>query len=64
MRVLLVDDQVRVRSALRLLLEQELGFQVVGETADATGLLPKKCPTWCCWIGNCQVYWLLSCCVC
>jgi DNA-binding NarL/FixJ family response regulator len=39
MRILLADDQVRVRSALRLLLEQEPGFQVVGETADATGLL-------------------------
>ena len=39
MRVLLADDQAQVRSALRLLLEQEPGFQVVGETADATGLL-------------------------
>jgi DNA-binding NarL/FixJ family response regulator len=39
MRILLADDQVQVRSALRLLLEQEPDFQVVGETADATGLL-------------------------
>ncbi len=39
MRVLLADDQLQVRSALRLLLEQEPDFQVVGETADATGLL-------------------------
>jgi len=39
MRVLLADDQVTVRSALRLLLEQEANIQVVGETADATGLL-------------------------
>jgi DNA-binding NarL/FixJ family response regulator len=39
MRVLLADDQLNVRSALRLLLEQETDFQVVGETADATGLL-------------------------
>lgn len=39
MRVLLADDQLNVRSALRLLLEQEMEFQVVGETADATGLL-------------------------
>lgn len=39
MRILLADDQLKVRSALRLLLEQEPGFQVVGETADATGLL-------------------------
>ena len=39
MRILLADDQAQVRSALRLLLEQELDFQVVGETADARGLL-------------------------
>lgn len=39
MHVLLADDQLRVRSALRLLLEQEPDFEVVGETADATGLL-------------------------
>jgi DNA-binding NarL/FixJ family response regulator len=39
MRVLLADDQVRVRSALRLYLEQEPGIQIVGEAADATGLL-------------------------
>ena len=39
MHVLLADDQTKVRSALRLLLEQEPGFVVVGEAADATGLL-------------------------
>jgi DNA-binding NarL/FixJ family response regulator len=39
MRFLLADDQLHVRSALRLQLEQVSGFQVVGETADATGLL-------------------------
>jgi DNA-binding NarL/FixJ family response regulator len=39
MRILLADDQLNVRLALRLLLEQETDFQVVGETADATGLL-------------------------
>jgi DNA-binding NarL/FixJ family response regulator len=39
MRVLLADDQITVRSALRLLLEQEGDIQVVGETADTTGLL-------------------------
>ncbi len=39
MKVLLADDQPAVRSALHLLLEQEAGFQVVGEAADATGLL-------------------------
>lgn len=30
MRVLLADDQAKVRSALRLLLEQEPGLRVVG----------------------------------
>lgn len=39
MRVLLADDQFAVRSALRLLLEQEKDVQVVGETADSTALL-------------------------
>jgi DNA-binding NarL/FixJ family response regulator len=39
MNVLLADDQMAVRSALRLLLEQEPDFQVVGEAADATGVL-------------------------
>ena len=39
MRLLLADDQRKVRSALRLLLEQEPDLQVVGEAADATGLL-------------------------
>ena len=39
MHILLADDQLHVRSALRLLLEQVSAFQVVGETADATGLL-------------------------
>ena len=39
MRVLVADDQPNVRSALGLLLTQETEFQVVGETADATGLL-------------------------
>jgi DNA-binding NarL/FixJ family response regulator len=45
MRVLLADDRRAVRSALRLLLEQEPGVKVVGEAADATGLLnepPEK----------------------
>jgi len=38
-RILLADDQHKVRSALRLLLEQETGLQVVGEAVDAEGLL-------------------------
>jgi DNA-binding NarL/FixJ family response regulator len=39
MRVLLADDQTRVRSALRLLLEQEQGISVVGEAAEVENLL-------------------------
>ncbi|MCS7055866.1 MAG: response regulator transcription factor [Thermoflexales bacterium] len=38
-RVLLADDQEKVRSALRLLIEQELGFFVVGEASAADELL-------------------------
>lgn len=37
--VLIADDQGHVRSALRLLLEQEPGITVIAEAADATGLL-------------------------
>ena len=39
MRVLLADDQVWLRSALRLLLEQERNIEVVGEAIDAQALL-------------------------
>jgi len=39
MRVFLADDQAKVRSALRLLLEQEPGLSVVGEATEAEGLL-------------------------
>jgi DNA-binding NarL/FixJ family response regulator len=38
MRILLADDQAKVRSALRLLLEQEPGMDVVGEVAEAEAL--------------------------
>jgi DNA-binding NarL/FixJ family response regulator len=41
MRVLLADDQPKVRSALRLLLEQEPELSVVGEAATAEGLLAQ-----------------------
>jgi DNA-binding NarL/FixJ family response regulator len=41
MRVLLVDDHVWLRSALRLLLEQETGLEVVGEVSDASLLLDQ-----------------------
>lgn len=39
MRVLLADDQAEVRSALKLLLEQDSEIAVVGEAADADALL-------------------------
>ncbi len=41
MQVLLADDRLEVRSALGLLLENELGFTVVGEAASATALLSR-----------------------
>jgi len=34
MRVLIIDDQPQVRSALRLLLREELGVTAVGEAGD------------------------------
>jgi two-component system, NarL family, response regulator DesR len=40
-RVLVADDDVHVRSALRLVLEQEVDMQVVGESAAADGLLAE-----------------------
>jgi DNA-binding NarL/FixJ family response regulator len=39
MRVLLADDQAKVRSALRLVLEQQPGVSILGEAVDITGLL-------------------------
>jgi DNA-binding NarL/FixJ family response regulator len=39
MRILLADDQMQIRSALRLLLEQGVGLSVVGEAAGAESLL-------------------------
>ena len=39
MRVLIADDQAWLRSAMRLLLEQETSLEVVGEAADTNALL-------------------------
>jgi DNA-binding NarL/FixJ family response regulator len=39
MRVLVADDQSKVRSALRLLLEQQPDLNILGEAVDAQGLL-------------------------
>jgi DNA-binding NarL/FixJ family response regulator len=41
MRILLADDQPDVRSAMRLLLEQESAIDVVGETGKAQDLLSQ-----------------------
>ena len=41
MRVLLADDQSKVRSALRLLLEQEPELDVVGKATDADELVAQ-----------------------
>jgi len=38
MRILLADDETRVRYALRVLLERQPGYQVVGEATDAGDL--------------------------
>ncbi len=39
MHIFLADDQAKVRSALRLLLEQEPGLSVVGEATETEDLL-------------------------
>jgi two-component system response regulator DesR len=41
MRILLADNRSAVRSALRLLLEQEAGVCIVGEVAEAVALLAQ-----------------------
>jgi DNA-binding NarL/FixJ family response regulator len=41
MRILIADDQACVRSALRLILEQEPEVTVVGEAADAAALFKQ-----------------------
>jgi DNA-binding NarL/FixJ family response regulator len=47
MRILLADDQPKVRFALRVLLERQPGLKVVGEAANAENLLDQietTCP--------------------
>lgn len=41
MRILIADDQARVRRALRILLTQQPGLQVVGEAAEGGRLLAQ-----------------------
>jgi two-component system, NarL family, nitrate/nitrite response regulator NarL len=47
MRIMLVDSQSKVRFALRVLLERQPGFEVVGEAANVEELLAQAegpCP--------------------
>lgn len=47
MRILLADAETKVRFALRILLERQSGFEVVGEAASVEGLLASmaaSCP--------------------
>lgn len=47
MRILLADSQAKVRFALRVLLERQSGFEVVGEAASVKELLARtadSCP--------------------
>jgi len=46
MRICIADSQSRVRYGLRVLLEQQPGWKVIGEAADAQELLEQVC-------GNC-----------
>jgi DNA-binding NarL/FixJ family response regulator len=39
MRVIVADDQIEVRSAIRLLLEEKAGMEVVGEARDSESLV-------------------------
>jgi DNA-binding NarL/FixJ family response regulator len=39
MRVIVADDQIEVRSAIRLLLEEKAGLEVVGEARDSETLI-------------------------
>lgn len=39
MRIIVADDQAKVRSALRLVLEEQSGIEILGEAVDSTGLL-------------------------
>jgi two-component system response regulator DesR len=45
MRVLVADDQLAVRSALRRLLKEKLDFTVVGEAAGVKSLLARAAVT-------------------
>ena len=55
-RILLADDHTVMRRGLRLLLEQQADFQVVGEADDgrqAVELAAPCIPTWPFWTSAC-----------
>ncbi|WHH57891.1 response regulator transcription factor [Petroclostridium sp. X23] len=41
MRILLADDEKYVRSAVRIILEQQSGLNIVGEAAELDGLIEQ-----------------------
>lgn len=41
MKVFIADDQSEIRSALKLLIDQEAGIEVVGEAAEAVSMVSK-----------------------
>lgn len=41
--IFIADDQADICSALRLLINEEPGFGVIGETADVVGLIEAVC---------------------
>jgi DNA-binding NarL/FixJ family response regulator len=45
MKILIVDDQKKVRSSLKVLLAQQPGFNVVGEAADTRGVINQAFPS-------------------
>jgi DNA-binding NarL/FixJ family response regulator len=45
MRILIADDNFEIRSALRLLIEQESGMSVVTEAVDVTTLIASAAAT-------------------
>lgn len=67
MQVLLADDQAKVRSALRLLLEHQPKIEILGEAVDATSLMGwvrAAHPDLVCSTGSCPACRQSLCCPC
>jgi two-component system response regulator DesR len=59
LKLLIADDRLRTRRALRALLAALPDFEVVGEEADGEKTLAcvRRCaPTWCCWTCGCPAW--------